>query len=103
METNLSETDITIEIIPNVSAKCLVQDCYAPIPGGNLYVEKFRNYGTIVTEPENSTTPNLIANCREHHMSLGGWHNRFSLSIKGKEIGKVSVSSACSAGWVTLD
>ena len=57
METNLSETDITIEIIPNVSAKCLVQDCYAPIPSGDLYVDD----GSIVGG-------SIINSCQNHHM-----------------------------------
>lgn len=103
MKTELTEKDITVEIIPNVSAKCAVHDCYASISSGDLYVEKFGNYGTNITEPENQTAPNVIANCREHHMSLGGWHNRFQLNIGNKKIGTVSVSSACSSGEVKID
>ncbi len=103
MKTELTEKDITVEIIPNVIAKCTVHDCYAPIPSGDLYVEKFGDFGTNITEPESPTIPNVIASCREHHMSLGGWHNRFQLSTNGKIIGTVSVSSACSSGEVSLD
>lgn len=103
METNLSETDIKTEIIPNVSAKCTVHDCYAPIPSGDLYVEKFGDYGTNITEPKDFTTPNLVNNCRDHHWNLRGDHNRFALSLNGKPIGNISVSSSCSSGMVNLD